>query len=68
MNNPVKIYTARDPLQIEGIRSIMDEQNIEIFLFEKTDTAYPWLGETQVFCQPADVLKAIHLLKENGYE
>jgi hypothetical protein len=64
----VKVYSTANAFQAEEIKALFSEENIPIFVFEKNDTAYPWLGEIEFYSQPEDVIRSIKLLKDNGYE
>lgn len=62
--NWIKVYTTNKPHEIEIVKSILAEENIEAFVIDKKDSSYIF-GEAELYVIEENVTKAQALLTEN---
>ncbi len=61
--NWVKIFSTTDAVKLETVLALLADADIETFVFERADTAYPWLGEMEIHCLAESVIQAKQLIK-----
>jgi len=63
-NNWVKVFESINNIEAEIVRAMLLENNIESVMMNKRDSSYLSFGLVEVYCQPNDVITALHLLNE----
>lgn len=60
----VKIYQTTEVHKIELIKAILAENEIQSVSLNKVDSSYLSFGEIELYVNPADVIKAMRLIKD----
>ncbi len=60
----VKIYQSVEIHKVELIKGLLLENDIQSVSINKKDSSYLSFGEIELYVNPADVLKAMRLIKE----
>ena len=67
-NNWVKVYSSTHLHEIELIKGMLAEEDIQAFSVNKVDSTYTTFGEIELFVNADDVLRAINLIKQSKGE
>lgn len=60
-----KIYASGKMYQVELLRGLLEENNIEAYIMNKQDSAYLF-GELELYVLADDVMKAMHIINTNN--
>lgn len=60
----VIIKTTNSDVEVEFIRSVLEEGEIEVVVVDKRDPVYPSIGEVEIYVLRDDVLRAIRLTEQ----
>jgi hypothetical protein len=60
----VPILTSADRAEAELVRGLLEAEDIPAVVEDQRSTVYPWLGEVRVCVQPADVVRALYLVRQ----
>ena len=63
-NDWVKIYSTTKVYQVEIIKAILAEQNIQAFEINKRDSSYGTFGIIELYVQPENVIEAKHIISK----
>ena len=63
----VKVFSDHEFLKVELAQRVFEENKIETYLMDHSDSSMTHLGNVQLFIHPDQAEKAIALLKEKGY-
>ncbi len=66
-DNWVKIFADVEFLKVESAKRVLEENQVENYLMDRSDSAYVHLGEIQLFTPQNQAEKAVALLVANGY-
>jgi hypothetical protein len=58
------IFSSNRPLEIEAAKALLADSGIESYTINKSDSSYIF-GETELYVQTTDVLKAQAILVKN---
>lgn len=67
-NNWVKVYSSTHLHEIELIKGMLAEEDIQAFSINKVDSTYTIFGEIELFVNADDALRAINLIKQSKGE
>ncbi|HHJ10770.1 MAG TPA: DUF2007 domain-containing protein [Bacteroidetes bacterium] len=59
----VKLFSTDRPYQAELARQILEENGIQAVVINKKDSSYLMFGETEVYVNQDEVIKAKQLIK-----
>ena len=63
-----KIFSSNNPIQIEIIKQMLEENNLVPVILNKQDSPYNMFGTIDLYIIEKDQMKAIKLLKDNNNE
>tara|TARA_B100001758_G_C18416862_1_gene620784 strand:+ start:14287 stop:14505 length:219 start_codon:yes stop_codon:yes gene_type:complete len=66
--NWTKIFSSNNPIQIEIIKQMLEENNLSPVILNKQDSSYNMFGTIDLYILEKDHKKALKLLKENNNE
>ena len=66
-DNWVKIFADADFLKVELAQNVLEENNIESYIMDHSDSALTHLGDVQLFTPQEVAVKAKDLLKSKGF-
>ena len=61
----VKIFSTTKIHQIEIVKGILKDREIDAVSINKRDSAYPFFGEIELFVKNDNVLRALDLINKN---
>ncbi|MFT5166051.1 MAG: hypothetical protein ACI8P3_001282 [Saprospiraceae bacterium] len=65
MENPVKLFSSDQILEVEFLITKLEDQNIESYMVNKQDSAYVGLfGTVELFVDAPDLERAQAIMKE----
>lgn len=59
------IYTTNKAFEAEIIKSMMEEEGIEVVLLNKQDSSYLVIGEIEIYVNAVDVIRAKYLINNS---
>lgn len=60
-----KVYSTKDPMRAEMVKSILHEHDIPAIVIDKADSAYNNFGEREVYVDRTYVLKALQIIEHD---
>jgi hypothetical protein len=57
-----RIYSTADPVKIEILKSMLEEENIQAVVINKQDSSYLF-GESEVYVSSDDALAALQIVR-----
>ncbi|MEI6766539.1 MAG: DUF2007 domain-containing protein [Bacteroidota bacterium] len=57
-----RIYSTADPVKIEILKSMLEEENIQAVVINKQDSSYLF-GESEVYVSSDDALAALQIIR-----
>ncbi len=66
-DNWVKIFADVEFLKVELAKRLLEDNQVDNYLMDRSDSAYVHLGEMQLFTPQSQAEKALTLLAANGY-
>lgn len=60
----VKIRSFSQAYRADMAKEVLEENGIEAMVFNKSDSAYPFLGDIELYVREADKEKAASVIKE----
>jgi len=61
------VFTTNQPYQAEMVKSILEENDINVILFNKKDSQYLF-GDIDIYVHPDHVIRSLNLIKQWGNE
>ncbi len=62
----VMIKTTNSDVEVEFIKSVLEDAEIEVVVIDKRDLVYPSMGEVEIYTLLDDVIRAIRLIEETN--
>ncbi len=62
----VKVFSAKEEFKAKIAEDILKQNNILSHIFTKPDTAYPVLGDADLYAPQEDAERAVEILKKEG--
>ena len=60
----VKIHSFSQAYRADMAKEVLEENGIDAMVFNKSDSAYPFLGDIELYVKEADKDKAESVIKE----
>ena len=68
MSDWVIIYTSSNPNQSQIVKSVLEDNNIDVVIMDKTDSMHKHLmnADVELHIRPKDVIKAKYIISKNS--
>jgi hypothetical protein len=63
--NWTKFYSTANPVHASIIIAVLEENDIKTIQMNKQDSSYLNFGEIELYCEPENVITALHLITLN---
>jgi putative signal transducing protein len=64
MENPVRLFSSNQILEVEFLKTKLEEQNIGSHMINKQDSAYVMIGEVELYVDASNLERAQEIMKE----
>ena len=64
MENPVRLFSSNQILEVEFLMTKLEEQNIGSHMINKQDSAYVMIGEVELYVDASNLERAQTIMKE----
>jgi hypothetical protein len=64
-NDWVKIFSTISPMEAEIVKTMLEDNEIEIVEMNKLDSSYQSFGSIELYCHKDFMMKALTILKKN---